>query len=199
MAWRVVVTVFKLTATAFRETRVAYAAKYRPHRDLTRETMVAYVALGGNEGPGWEPLRAALDMMHRHYAVRAIGGLYETRPWGPVPQSNFYNTVVSITGWDSPHDLLAYAKHMEQALGRIRDGVRWGPRRIDVDIISCGMVCMSDPVLTLPHPRWSARDFVIRPIMDTYPYSTMPGYSAARLGKLLERAPPTIVKRCAWC
>ena len=110
--------------------------------------------------------------------VTAVSAVYETPPWGPVPQGDFLNAVVLVDDpAAAPRDWLERAHAAENAAGRTRE-VRWGPRTLDVDVVAVtdasGPVVSDDPVLTLPHPRAAERAFVLVPWLDADP--------AARLG-----------------
>ena len=93
----------------------------------------------------------------------AVSPVYETAPWGPVPQEDYLNAVVLASDADAePRDWLNRAHAAEDAAGRIRE-VRWGPRTLDVDVVSVDDVVSADPELTLPHPRAAERAFVLVP------------------------------------
>ena len=123
--------------------------------------IVGYVALGANLG---EPI----PMIHR--AVAALDGpelrvlrrasIFRTRPLGPIAQPDFLNTVVEIESTLSPLALLTRLLSIEANLGRVR-AERWGPRSIDLNLLSLGPAQVQTPQLTLPHPELAHRAFVL--------------------------------------
>jgi len=92
---------------------------------------------------------------------------YLTPPWGVKDQPPFINCCAAIATTLSPHDLLRRVQEVERAFGRDRANERrWGPRKLDIDIIAYDDVTMNDPDLTLPHPRLFERAFVLVPLAD---------------------------------
>ena len=148
----------------------------------------AVLSLGSNLGDRTSHLRAAVDALGT--AVRAVSAVYRTPPWGGVPQDDFYNIVVLVedvhtdtTGW------WTRCQDLESAAGRERL-VRWGPRTLDVDVITVNddrgaPVISDDPQLTLPHPRAAERAFVLLPWAELDPSATLPG--AGPISELLSR------------
>jgi len=130
--------------------------------------------------------------------VRAIGGLpetdvlaispvYETDPVGGPAQPDYLNAVLIVATGLLPRDLLAATQRIEADFGRVRDQ-RFGPRTLDIDIISYAEEVSGDPVLTLPHPRAHQRAFVLAPWLDIDPAARLPGSGPvagllARLGR----------------
>lgn len=135
----------------------------------------AVLSIGSNTGDRLAHLRVAVDVLRPW--LRATSPVYETPPWGPVPQDDFLNAVLLVS--DQRADGAAWlqrAHRAEQAAGRVR-AVRWGPRTLDVDVVTVGGEVSDDPVLTLPHPRAAERAFVLVPWAAVDP--------AARLGDRL--------------
>jgi 2-amino-4-hydroxy-6-hydroxymethyldihydropteridine diphosphokinase len=100
---------------------------------------------------------------------RLAAPVYETAPWGPVPQDDFLNAVlVAADAAADPRDWLARAQAAEQAAGRTRE-TRWGPRTLDVDVVAVDDIASADPALTLPHPRAAERAFVLVPWLAVQP------------------------------
>ena len=119
------------------------------------------MSVGSNLGDRLGALRAAVEVF-RPWLV-AVSPVYETPPWGPVPQDDYLNAVLLVADpAATPRDWLARAHAAEQAAGRTRD-LRWGPRTLDVDVIAVGDVTSDDADLTLPHPRAHERAFVLVP------------------------------------
>ena len=94
-----------------------------------------------------------------------MSSLYETDPVGFTEQPAFYNCVVQIETTLSPGALLRSCQTVERALGRKRR-IRWGPRTIDIDILTYGQLRQTDPRLVLPHPRMQERAFVMIPLRE---------------------------------
>lgn len=127
-----------------------------------------YLALGSNLGERLSNLQAALAALPPGVQVEAQSPVYETPPWGPVEQGPFLNQVVRAATELSPLDLLAYLKHLEADLGR-RPGVRYGPRKIDLDILFYDDLVFQQDELVIPHPHLHERAFVLVPLNDLAP------------------------------
>lgn len=139
----------------------------------------AVLSVGANLGDRLAALQGAVDA-HRRWLV-AVSPVYETAPWGPVPQDDFLNAVLIVTDPEAgPRDWLERAQAAEQAAGRVRD-VRWGPRSLDVDVIAVDETHSADPALTLPHPRAAERAFVLVPWLAMAPGAHLAGEPVARL------------------
>ncbi|MEU6405591.1 2-amino-4-hydroxy-6-hydroxymethyldihydropteridine diphosphokinase [Streptomyces sp. NPDC046985] len=138
----------------------------------------AVISLGSNLGNRLETLQGAVDALEDTPGVRikAVSPVYETAPWGVAPgaQPAYFNAVVVLKTTLPPSSLLERAHAVEEAFSRVRDE-RWGPRTIDVDIVSYADVVSDDPRLTLPHPRAHERAFVLAPWLDVDPDAQLPG------------------------
>jgi 2-amino-4-hydroxy-6-hydroxymethyldihydropteridine diphosphokinase len=141
----------------------------------------AVLGLGSNKGDRFGYLRGAVHGLAD--VLQVASGVYETPPWGDEDQPPFLNAVVLVADEAAQaRDWLARARELEAAAGRVRDaGRRYGPRTLDVDVITVtspvgGPVISTDPDLTLPHPRAHLRAFVLRPWLDIEPYAQLPGY-----------------------
>lgn len=133
----------------------------------------AVLSIGSNLGDRLAHLQSAVDALRPW--LRAVSPVYETDPWGPVEQDDYLNAVLLVADPDAtPRDWLARAHAAEQAAGRTRD-VRWGPRTLDVDVISVDDVASDDPQLTLPHPRAAERAFVLVPWLAVDPSAELGG------------------------
>ncbi|MFD5233510.1 2-amino-4-hydroxy-6-hydroxymethyldihydropteridine diphosphokinase [Streptomyces qaidamensis] len=138
----------------------------------------AVVALGSNLGNRLETLQGAIDALGDTPGVRikGVSPVYETEPWGvdPGSQPAYFNAVVVLKTTLPPSSLLERAHAVEEAFHRVRDE-HWGPRTLDVDIVSYADVVSDDPQLTLPHPRAHERAFVLAPWHDLDPEAQLPG------------------------
>ena len=132
----------------------------------------AVLSIGSNIGDRLAHLRSVVEALgSRTVAVSAV---YSTAPWGGVEQEDFLNAVVVAEDPSfGPRDWLLLGQEREAAAERVRIQ-RWGPRSLDVDVVSCTGadghdVCSTDPELTLPHPRAHLRAFVLVPWLDVEP------------------------------
>ena len=133
----------------------------------------AVLSLGSNLGDRLAHLRDAVAGFAD--VLVAASPVYETAPWGGVEQADFLNAVLVVDdpGTDA-WDWLRRGQALEQAAGRARD-VRWGPRTLDVDVVTVDGVTSSDPELLLPHPGTPDRATVLRPWLDVDPAAVLPG------------------------
>jgi 2-amino-4-hydroxy-6-hydroxymethyldihydropteridine diphosphokinase len=132
----------------------------------------ALIALGGNVGDVRDTLERALAAFCDGAAVRltARSSDYSTLPWGIADQPRFVNLCIAVETELAPHALLARAQAVERAFGRDRANERrWGPRTLDIDLISYDDVVIDDAGLTLPHPRLFERAFVLVPLAEIAP------------------------------
>jgi 2-amino-4-hydroxy-6-hydroxymethyldihydropteridine diphosphokinase len=108
--------------------------------------------------------------------VLTVSPVYETAPWGPVPQGDYLNAVLiaSAPGL-SGAKWLALAHSLEADAGRVRD-VRWGPRTLDVDVVTVDGERWHGPEVVLPHPRAHERAFVLVPWADVEPDAVLTGH-----------------------
>ncbi|MBZ4318267.1 2-amino-4-hydroxy-6-hydroxymethyldihydropteridine diphosphokinase [Streptomyces huiliensis] len=138
----------------------------------------AVLSLGSNLGNRLETLQGAIDALEDTpgLRVKAVSPVYETEPWGVEPGSQpaYFNAVVLVKTTLPPASLLERGHAIEEAFERVRDE-RWGPRTIDVDIVTYQDVISDDPLLTLPHPRAHERAFVLVPWYDVDPEAVVPG------------------------
>lgn len=148
----------------------------------------AVLALGTNLGDRAAHLRGALESLRGADGVEIAwtAPVIETDPVGGVEQAAFLNTAIGIRTVLGPWTLLDLAQRLEQDAQRVRE-VRWGPRTLDVDLISYGDLIQDDPELTLPHPRAHERAFVLAPWLQAQADAELPG--RGRVAALLEHAP----------
>ena len=138
---------------------------------------LAYVALGGNLGEPRRQLEDALAALARLPSTRLLARsrFYRTPPWGVTAQPPFLNAAAELDTALSPHALLDALLDIERRAGRTRDGGRWGPRTLDLDLLHMDGVAMHDGRLTLPHPRIAGRAFVLLPLAELAPGLELPG------------------------
>jgi 2-amino-4-hydroxy-6-hydroxymethyldihydropteridine diphosphokinase len=133
----------------------------------------AFVGLGSNLGDRWSHLRKAVDQLRagNRAPVTAVSRVYETEPvGGPDDQGPYLNVVVelAVSPGADPYRLLEECRRLEAAAGRVR-AVRWGPRTLDADVLWIDGVDLDDVDLTVPHPRWRERRFVLAPLAELAP------------------------------
>ena len=134
----------------------------------------AYLALGSNLGDRLETLRRAVGLLDaRGIDVVRSSRVYETEPVGP-PQPAYLNVVVEVHTGLEPRELLEACLAVEAELGRVRDE-RWGPRTLDVDVLTYDERTVDQPDLTIPHPRMHERGFVLVPLLELEPDPMLPG------------------------
>ena len=137
------------------------------------------LSVGSNVGDRLAAIQSAVEAFRPW--LLAVSPVYETPPWGPVPQADFLNAVLVATDAQAaPGDWLERAQAAERAGGRTRD-VRWGPRTLDVDVIVVDDVVSADPTLTLPHPHAAERAFVLVPWLAVQPDARLSGRSIREL------------------
>ena len=128
---------------------------------------VAYVALGSNVGDREAFLaqgRAGLAAIPRSRIV-AMTAAEETAPIGPVAQSAFLNQMVALATDLTPRELLDALQAIERAAGRVR-AERWGPRTLDLDIVTMREQRSDDARCRVPHPELPNRDFWLRELAE---------------------------------
>lgn len=132
----------------------------------------ALIALGGNVGDVRETIDRAVAMLADGDKIKltARSSDYSTPPWGVTDQPSFINVCIAVTTSLDPHALLAQAQIVEAFLGRDRPTERrWGPRKVDIDLIAYDDIALNDPDLILPHPRLFERAFVLVPLAEITP------------------------------
>jgi 2-amino-4-hydroxy-6-hydroxymethyldihydropteridine diphosphokinase len=140
----------------------------------------AYVGLGANLGDRSAMLRAALEQLAAEPGVSlvAVSSVRETDPVGPVDQPRFLNAAAALDTELSPRELLDRLLGIERRLGRTREGPRFGPRTIDLDLLLYGEERLDEPGLELPHPRLHERLFALEPLFELDPSLVVPGHGA---------------------
>jgi 2-amino-4-hydroxy-6-hydroxymethyldihydropteridine diphosphokinase len=153
----------------------------------------AVLSVGSNTGDRLAHLQSTVDAL----SVLAVSPVYETAPWGVTDQDDFLNAVLVVAddtvdewGW------LRRAHELEQAADRVRDR-RWGPRTLDVDVVTVAGVTSADPRLVLPHPRAHERAFVLVPWLAVQPDAELPGHG--RVADLVAGLDPDEVAGVRLC
>jgi len=155
----------------------------------------ALLALGGNLGDARATLARAIAVLCERSDIRLLARSsdYLTPPWGVEDQPSFVNLCIAVDTTLIPHALLARAQAVERAFGRDRaHEQRWGPRTLDIDILAYDDLVLSDPDLTLPHPRLHERAFVLMPLAEIAPARIIAG---VRVNDALARVDNTGIKK----
>ncbi len=136
----------------------------------------AFLALGSNLGDRLANLQRAVDLLgHRPgLAIVKSSRVFQTEPVGGPPQPDYLNVVVEGRTTRSPRDLLDACLAVEQEMGRERRE-RWGPRVIDIDVLTYGGEEVNEPGLHVPHPRMHERGFVLIPLLELDGDPPLPG------------------------
>ena len=154
------------------------------------EGRIGLLGLGSNVGERRRHLQAALEALPGvGVSVLASSSVYDTDPVGELPdQPSFLNAALQVRCSMAPLELLDAVKLLERRLGRSADGVRHGPRPIDIDILLLGDLELSGPRMSLPHEQLLSRRFVLIPALEIdFELRTPDGRS---LADALARLPP---------
>lgn len=127
----------------------------------------ATIGLGSNIGDKAANIDTAIAMLTRDGDVRLVARSrkYRSAPWGVMDQDWFVNAAISIATELSAHALLHKCQHVENEMGRVRKQ-RWGPRLIDVDVLTYRDQIIDTADLKVPHPLIAERSFVLLPLRD---------------------------------
>ena len=150
-----------------------------------RSPVRAGIGLGANLG---DPVAAV------HHALRALGELpdsrllaasrlYRTPAWGRADQPDYVNAAALLETRLDPQALLAQLLAIERSAGRQRDGLRWGPRVLDLDLLLYGERSINEPGLRVPHPHLHERAFALVPLAEIAADAPFPGHG--RVGEAL--------------
>ena len=154
----------------------------------------SYIALGTNLGNKTENLQAGLEkLVGYETSVLKESSLYTTKPWGGVEQDDFLNQVVLVETALEPLELLKALKSIEGEVGRT-ETVRWGPRVLDMDILTYGDEVVDLENLQIPHPQIANRSFVLVPLLELDENIEILGERASAMLKKLPLADQEISK-----
>ena len=133
--------------------------------------VVAYIGLGSNLNDPHAQVCRAMDALAATPGCTLCfrSSLYATAPLGPVAQPEFVNAVVSLATQLRPLALLSALQGIERDHGRVRDGTRWGPRTLDLDLLLFGESQLQLAELVVPHPELRCRAFVLVPLAEIAP------------------------------
>jgi 2-amino-4-hydroxy-6-hydroxymethyldihydropteridine diphosphokinase len=161
--------------------------------------MRAGIALGSNIEPRLAYLQAARrSVFGLHSGTRPIlcSKIYETSPVDcPADSPLFLNAALEFSSKMQPQELLSKLKSIERALGRPPTQERNSPRTIDIDLLYCDDIALSEPSLTIPHPQIAQRRFVLQPLADIRPELILPRLTKNVQELLSELKDDEIVKK----
>lgn len=148
----------------------------------------AFIGIGSNQQRPVDQVKNAIAALGDQplIQVQACSSLYRSAPVGGVEQPDFINAVCQVQTSLSPQALLHELQQLEMQAGRVRDGVRWGPRTLDLDLLLYGDQTLETGTLVIPHSRMHERAFVLYPLSEISPNLGIPGH-----GKISE-----LVKQC---
>ena len=142
----------------------------------------AYIALGSNLDDPRAQVERGFVALETLASSRLVlrSRLYASKPLGSIPQPDFVNAAAGVLTQLSPRDLLRSLKRLEAELGRATPVERWGPRRIDFDLLAYADVRVAETDLTIPHPGIPKRNFVLYPLAEIAPDLLIPNVGIVR-------------------
>lgn len=139
--------------------------------------MESYIGLGSNLDNPELQLEMALAALRDipDTSLVKYSSFYRSMPLGPSEQPDFINAVALLDSGLKAGQLLSQLQSIENRQGRVRNGQRWGPRTLDLDILLYGNQVIDEPGLTVPHPGIRHRNFVLMPLLELAPDLEIPG------------------------
>jgi len=132
------------------------------------------IGIGSNLGNREENCEKAIKLLEANdIKVTKRSSMTETEPWGVKDQPKFINMAVEIETDLDPDEILSHLKKIESEIGRI-PAERWGPRKIDLDILFYDDLILNKPGLEIPHPLIAEREFVLKPLSEIAPEKIHP-------------------------
>lgn len=143
--------------------------------------MQSYIGLGSNLGNPEAQLTTALAALNRIPDTTLVrcSSFYRSKPLGPDCQPDYINAVALLHTRFTATGLLARLQAIENRQGRVRDGEKWGPRTLDLDMLLYGNDTIDEPGLIVPHPQIRHRNFVLMPLLELAPDIEIPGLGRA--------------------
>ena len=127
---------------------------------------LVYLILGGNRGNTEEIFSKAIELVTSNIGVIKLrSSRYESESWGFVSDI-FMNQIIIVQTYLSPFEVLSITQHIEDQLGRTRTSNKYEARTIDIDLLYYDDLVISNPELTIPHPRIAERKFVLVPLEE---------------------------------
>ena len=144
--------------------------------------VLSYIGLGSNLADPVMQVRQAISAIATlpSSKLQAQSPLYISKPMGPSDQPDYINAVVALETTLTPLELLDAMQSIEQVQGRVREGQRWGPRTLDLDILLYGQEVINQLRLQVPHPGLTERSFVLYPLASIAPELVIPNHGSLR-------------------
>ncbi len=147
---------------------------------------VTYIGICSNLGNREENCQKAIALLiEKNIKITKRSSLYETEPWGVKEQPGFINMALEIETNLEPGILLKTIKEIENSMGRL-EGMRWGPRIIDLDILLYDDLILKTHDLEIPHPGIKDREFVLKPLSEIAPDKIHPIFKKSIKTLLIE-------------
>lgn len=158
---------------------------------MPNQYFAAYVGLGSNQNSPQKQIEQAFNALDAlpQSSLYCHSSLYINPPMGPQDQPDYVNAVALIHTTLPPFTLLEELQSIEIQQGRVRSGVRWGPRTLDLDLLLYSDKIIRNSRLILPHPGMHERNFVLYPLAEIAPRLVIPKLGS--LEDLLSRCPST--------
>lgn len=134
-----------------------------------------YLGLGSNIEPRMLFIKKAVKELCKYGKVITKSSFYETAPWGNKDQNKYINVLIHFESMINPLLLLKILKTIEKKIGRIKNGIQWGPRKIDIDIIFADGFHVLKNNLKIPHEYFHDRKFVLIPMAEINKYYQVEG------------------------
>jgi 2-amino-4-hydroxy-6-hydroxymethyldihydropteridine diphosphokinase len=153
----------------------------------SRATYDALIGIGSNVGEKARNIGRAIDLLCSDGAIRVVAAsrLYRSAPWGILDQDWFVNAAAAVATEVSAHELLRRCLAVEDEMGRLRQ-VKWGPRLVDVDVLTYRGQTIDMPDLKVPHPFIEQRSFVVVPLLDIAPDEIVRGRRVSDLAAAID-------------
>lgn len=174
--------------TGKQHTQNQHICKPKIFAETAKMTVSAYIGLGSNMQNPVHQLTTALaelDRLPTTICVKAAS-FYLSPPMGPIEQPEYLNTVALLHTSLEVEELFSGLLALEARHGRNRNGIRWGPRPLDLDILLFANRQINTQRLAIPHPGLSLRAFVLYPLFEIDPDLSIPGLGPLR----------TLIARC---
>jgi 2-amino-4-hydroxy-6-hydroxymethyldihydropteridine diphosphokinase len=141
-------------------------------------TIRTYIGIGSNLDDPVAQVKDAIEELEMLPDTILAGrsSLYSNKPMGPKEQPDYVNAVVGLDTLLSAEDLFSRLVKIEEQAGRVRDGEKWGPRILDLDLLLYGKNRIDKADLQVPHPGLHERDFVIIPLAEVAGNLNIPGH-----------------------
>jgi 2-amino-4-hydroxy-6-hydroxymethyldihydropteridine diphosphokinase len=137
---------------------------------------LVFIGLGSNLGDREAALKGAITALANTPGLflRGVSSFHETEPvGGPAGQGMFLNAAVVLETTLDPFALLRILREIEARFGRVRTD-HWGERTLDLDLLLFGDQIIDTPELSIPHPRFRTRRFVLEPLAEVAPTAVDP-------------------------